>query len=288
VRKLARRVAAASIRHLATALFLNHDRRRVYLAVFSKFVGYFDASGKATDPLVLYVSGFVSTEAKWLRFEREWGALLKRYDLTDFHTTNYVRGLDPEYARFKNNDAERDAFEAEAIRTIKRNTLKPFSNGIVLDAHRQLLSQYVVPSGYERPYSFCATMAFYSVMVWFSKQPRKKRATPDARIRMIFEDGEDSADWNPFSDTVYQEFGRRPVPQPKEDSPAQFQAADLLAWRHARLMKDSMSVDAGGPRPRREFFAGLFRQLPHSNSCGYHTPESLMRHAAKMGYPRRA
>src|SRR5206468_1768076 len=130
-------------------------------AVATTYAGFFDASGKPQDP-VLYVSGFVSTEKKWLRFEKEWRALLSRFGIKGlFHTSEYVRGVGEDYKHFIRNDARRIEFEAKAVSIIKRNTLKPFSYGVILADHRAIAARYVLPFGFERPYSFCGLQSVY-------------------------------------------------------------------------------------------------------------------------------
>lgn len=149
--------AYSALRHLAWVLFLKHDPRRAYFAlmvIHREYAAFFDASGKPKPGEVLFVSGFVSTEHKWVRFDEQWRALMKRWDIKKpFHTTHYARGQGSDYARFRDNDAERVAFESEAIPIIKRNTNKPFSFGIPIDGWNEALKQYALPPGLDRPYS---------------------------------------------------------------------------------------------------------------------------------------
>src|SRR6266705_640883 len=127
-----KRAVYSPIRHLAWALWLNHNPARRYLIVFTTYAGFFDASGKKRDP-VLYVSGFISTEEKWLRFEKQWKALLRQFGIKGmFHTSDYVRGAGEDYRQFLNDDVRRIAFETKAVTIIKHNTLKPFSYGIMI------------------------------------------------------------------------------------------------------------------------------------------------------------
>jgi hypothetical protein len=54
-------------------------------------------------------------------------------------------------------------------------------------------------------------------------------------LRVVFEDGDDHR--STFSDAMLKEIGQRPILEKKENFPAQFAAADILAWRHSRLLK---------------------------------------------------
>src|SRR6266566_4118790 len=235
--------AYSPIRHLAWALWLNHNPARCYLTVATTFAGFFDASGKPQDP-VLYVSGFLSTEKKWLRFEKEWRALLNHFEIKGlFHTADYVRGVGDDYRQFLHNDERRIEFERKAIAIIKRNTLKPFSYGIILADHREMVARYELPYGFERPYSFCGLQGVYWIVLWMKK---KKGLSLEDKV-------------HPFS------------------------AADILAWRHARLIREH---EAQAPRPRREFFGGLFKQLPH-DSCGFYNRRVLISFCEEKSFPRR-
>jgi hypothetical protein len=279
-----------SIRHLATALCLHHNPRRLYFAVASTYIGFFDASGKENDPLVMYVSGFISTEQKWRKFEAQWKALLTRYGISGpFHCAKYVAGNGLEYRQFR-DDPTRDAFEARAIAIIKRNTLKPFSMGLVLPDYWKTVATYKLPQAEERPYSFCALQGLYRIITWMGKRDRSRRSRLSPRLRpgmfhLVYEDGDDGQDL--FSNAVHAEIGLRPNFLPKTAC-VPFQAADILAWRHARLMKDLRRVEAGGERPRREFFDGLFDQLPHTDTCGYSDEPKLSEYCEAQGYERRA
>jgi hypothetical protein len=250
------------------------------VTALSTYVGYFDASGKPNDPLVLYVSGFMSTEKKWLKFEKQWWALLNAYGITGpFHTAQYVACNGPDYAQFKKNDPLRDAFEKQAIAIVKQHTLKPFSHGLVLSDYWDMVARYTLPFGFERPYSFCAMQGFYATVKWL----RKKKLRIGELVHLVYEDGDDDRDL--FSDAMYREVGVRPNFLPKNQC-VPFQAADILAWRHARLMKDLTKVESGGTRPRREFFPALFRQLPH-DSCGFYDRTVLHGYCEKQGYTKR-
>ena len=266
------------IRHLAWALWLNHNPARCYLAVATTYAGFFDASGKPQDP-VLYVSGFVSTEKKWLRFEKEWQALLTRFEIRGlFHTSDYVRGAGEDYRQFLNNEARRIEFEGKAVSVIKRNTLKPFSYGIILEDHKAIVARYELPYGFERPYSFCGLQGVYWIMLWLGK---KKGTSLQDKLHLIYEDGDE--DRGRFSDAMHRDFRRRPNFLPK-DKVHPFAAADILAWRHNRLIREHK---AKTPRPPREFFGALFKQIPHGPSCGFYDYKTLEAFCEEKRFARR-
>jgi hypothetical protein len=89
--------------------------------------------------------------------------------------------------------------------------------------------------------------------------PATKGCWPLEWIKVIFEEGDDDRDL--FSALVMRELGDRPVFRPKAEFPSAFVAGDILAWRHARLLRRRGLVEKG-----HACFAGLFKQLPH-DSC---------------------
>jgi hypothetical protein len=271
---------SSSVRHLARALWLNHVPARCYVAASVSYTAYFDASGKKQDPLVMYVSGFISTAQKWERFEKRWLALLDGYDIkSPFHTTDYVRGKKGSYSQFDNNDRRRDAFEKKATSIIADAVLQPFSFGMVLSGHRWMVENYELPFGCDEPYSFCALQSLYAVFRWVSKAKN-----PWDKFSFVYSDGDD--DRGLFSNAAKKDVGIRPDFRPYGEL-VPFQAADILAWRHARLMKDVVKVASGGERPRREFFPEIFKKIPHGQSCGYYDGELLAAYCAKKGYPKK-
>src|SRR6266487_3317473 len=273
------------LKHRARALWLNHNPARRYLALATSYFGFFDASGKPQES-VLYVSGFISTEEKWLRFEGTWKALLRQYGIEGwFHTSDYVRAAGEDYKQFRDNDALRSEFETKAVTTIKHHILKPFSYGVLLSDHREMVTRYEVPIGFERPYSFCAMQGVYFIWQWLEKKKRKKKGkktlTLQDRVHLIYEDGDE--DRGRFSDAMYHDFKLRPSFAAKQRAHP-FSAADILAWRHARLIK---VVKGEAPKPKREFFAGLFKQIPHA-SCGFYDRTTLESFCVEKNFKRRS
>jgi hypothetical protein len=256
------------------------------MAVLTRYTCYFDASGKPKDPgnpLVMYVSGFIATEAEWLTFESQWNRFLQSppYNFKNpFHTVNYVKCDGEDYEQFKNNDPLRDTFERRLTNIIRRNTRHPFSFGLVLPDYRKAQRLYVFPEEYERPYSFCGIQVVYKVVAWMKA---KRLGNPEDRLCLIFEDGDDDQDV--LSAAMHRHYGFRPNFRKKGQCPP-FAASDILAWRHARLLKDKTKVMAGGAWPRREYFTELFRQLPH-DSCGYTDLTVLVSFCEKQGYQKR-
>ena len=239
----------SSFYHLAWSIWGNRDPDKCHMGMFTT---YFDASGQPDQP-VLFVSGFISSETKWLRFEKEWGKLLHDYGIkSPFHTTNYVATRGQDYEVFRGDDALKDEFEERAILIIKRNTRKPFSYGLLLDEVKPIFARYEVPKEYtDSPYAFCGMVTAREMVRW-----TKEKLSGEDKIEVVFEDGDDDA--SVLFDLFKKTFGCRPSFRTKKDHP-QFQAADILAWRHRRLVMDRL---VRRKDPDREAFGILFKHIP--------------------------
>src|SRR5579872_4678568 len=90
------------LRHFVRAI---HQQRGAQVAMYS---AYFDASGTKRTP-VLTLGGFVSTVAKWERFEKQWARILKANDVSFFHMTEFASSKG-EFADWKGDSERRRKF----------------------------------------------------------------------------------------------------------------------------------------------------------------------------------
>jgi hypothetical protein len=150
----------SALHHLAWSVWLTHDSARCRFAMMTITVShtiYFDASGKPKPGDVFSSPGSSRQNASGLRFEKEWQSHMDKWGIRNpFHVTHYARGAFADYARFRNNDAERVLFEKKAGKPIKDYTCKPFSFGLAIDDYDEACSRYELSSGFDRPYSLAA------------------------------------------------------------------------------------------------------------------------------------
>ena len=273
-----RRRAYSHLEYLAYAVWLNHETRQRHMTMFT---AYFDASGSPSGTSVLFVSGFVASMEKWLRFETEWAALLDEFDIKGyFHMREFAPGVG-QYASWKNDLAKRIAFLSEAIRIIKRRTNKSFSSGVIIGDLNKVKRQYILPGFMNFPYSLCSMSIILDVSAWISKQVDKHGRRHD-RIKFVFEKGD------AHSGILTEELDRlgiriTPIFLTKEEC-SPFQIADLLAWEHARLTRDSIS---GSERPRRGSLEAIVKQISGREDWGFHNEKSLVQHCTLRDFPRR-
>jgi hypothetical protein len=216
------KTAYSPIRHLAWVLWGNHDPGRCFVAELGAF---FDASGRSDDKTVpaLFVSGFVSSEKKWLRFETEWLSLLTEYDIPrPFRMSKF-------YADYRDRPEARAAFLRAALRIIKRGTYKSFSSGVFMEAHKQASKQYVLPPVIADPFALCGLKVIAQVGIWIRNQNVTKP------IIFVFESG-DLGRGNLLKAVRGLKVGLEPIFASKKNIVA-FDPADMVAWVHARLAR---------------------------------------------------
>jgi hypothetical protein len=216
------------------------------------FTAYFDASGHPNDAgaaPALFVSGFVSTVEKWLKFKEHWLALLDEFHITPpFHMTDFETGHG-QYAAWKDDLAERERFRSAALHVIKRWTNKPFSSGVLLPDLDRLFREYDMPADVPRePYPFCGEQALDLLRVWLEHCVKDGRVRIGIdKLQIVFEDGDK------HKGLLEAGLARRnlhAIFMRKEDI-VPFQACDFLAWQHRRWLTNFAKFGAKNFRPRK-------------------------------------
>jgi hypothetical protein len=270
-------------KHLAYAIWSNHDPRRRFLA---HFTAYFDASGHPDHknpnlPPAFFVSGFVASVEKWLKFERKWLSLLAEYEIAPpFHMKDFEAGVG-QYAPWKDDKPRRDEFRGKAIDVIRLNTNKPMSVGLVLPDFYRWFQEYEIPDTLPRePYVWCGLAMHDRVQTWARNRIKAGAIRLTDKIEFVFETGDKHR--GRLADEFEKQTGRPPIFRRKDEAVA-FQACDFLAWENRRWLTDRQNPKWRGPRPSSVY---LHRHVP-SDYGGFVTWETLSRDAEKHGWPRR-
>lgn len=270
------------VRHLASAIWPNHDPKRDHLALFT---AYFDASGHpdAKDPApALFVSGLVARMQKWARFERHWLGMLAEHSITPpFHMTDFEAGRG-QYAAWRGDAERREAFRFRAIDVINRHTNKAFSVGIVVPDLRRMFEQFEVPDDLPRqPYPWCAMKACDYVARWALNRQRAGKQRGDDRFRFVFEYGDKHQGL--FTNAFRAAYHNVPLFDTKAGA-VPLQACDFVAWEHRNWLARRSAKP--GSRPPRPSAVRLVRLLA-PDSSSFSTLETLSGHCEQSGYPRR-
>lgn len=149
--------AISSVQRLSSIVFPSSARER-NMAMMSV---YFDESTGNGSP-ILVVAGFLSTDAQWLLFEREWRAVLDNFGLRAFHMQHFAtrkgefRGMD---------EPVRKRLLDGLLGIIRNRTMLGFASAVHLAAFNELFK------GNERiatgsPYNLCALSCNLHVGEW--------------------------------------------------------------------------------------------------------------------------
>ena len=112
-----------------------------------------------------------------------------------------------------------------------RNTLWSFSSGILLAGYDKVNAEYQLSESQGAPFAMCAMATTRSFVKW-----QTKRHVPTGSV--IFEDGDNGR--GDFIERFRSVTGRNPSMARKGEFSA-LEAADMLAYEHAKLVRDVAS-----------------------------------------------
>src|SRR5438128_1203686 len=153
------------LRHIISAVWLNRDPRKLWLAMFMAF---YDASGSERDrDGSLYVVGMLSTAQKWLRLDREWSDVLRGFRVPYFHMKEFAPGVGP-FEPWRDDAEKRREFLEELFRVVKKGVNKSFGHGFSLAEFRAVNKVYRFSEHYGGAYCFAAGACLASVKQWMA------------------------------------------------------------------------------------------------------------------------
>jgi hypothetical protein len=245
------------------------------------FSAHFDESGTPDDShVVLTVAGFVSSVDKWSKFELEWPKILRGAGLPDgtiFHMKDFARN-DPPYQDFKGDSKRKAAFVSDLIKCTKRNVNKAFSFTVALRDWEYLNQRFLVAESLGFPYAFCGRMCVGAVLKWAAKKP-------GAKVEFYFEDG--ATHRSQLKKILKLNDNIEPGFRSKEQM-VQFQPADLLAWKHRKILASVVNYSGDGDIDLYNSIQRSsveLRSIPHT--FGVHTRESMEPLIKRAAIPRR-
>jgi hypothetical protein len=197
--------------------------------------GYFDESGDLkTGDRIFCISGYFIETEQARQMDRDWRAVLAKYNLDFFHMVDCAHGVDG-FQHLKL--AERIAVVTDLISLIKRYTLEGFSVFAVGDAYEA--------SGAPDVYSDCASNCVKALELFL--QERRQ----EGKIAYFFENGHASAGtaYNHMAKKIQRSSDSLTFSS-KQEIPL-LQAADLLAWQSCKYAKDYFYPASNNREPRR-------------------------------------
>lgn len=208
---------------------------------------YFDESSSHDGSPVLCVAGYLYEREKSLLLDKEWGKILKEYDLPYFRMSSCAHGQGP----FKSLSMdERICAAKKAIKAIKDNALRGLVTTVVEDEYNQSVGP-LDPFG--AAYAWCCFMSLVGVAHWadknnyngdiayFFEAGHAHQITTNKIMNSIFEVEEMRQNFRYGSHSFVDKQKVRPV-----------QSADMLAWHGATFQKRLLG---GRTTPRKDFKA---------------------------------
>ncbi len=272
------RTQYSPIRHLAWAVWLNHDPVRCWMPAYA---AYYDASGTEHDGTSpLFVVGLAATEARWLAFEREWNRKLRYLQLPYFHAKEYAHFKGP-FERLKEADPDK-RMEALGVllHVIKRHIAKAFIVQLSQSVFDAADADYHLNDVFRSPYPLAAGSCVARVKAWMAA---KHPASP---MHHVFEKGDSGQ--GPFIETLEREGIAGITTNPKKDAQGEwfrpFEAADLVAYECAVAIRRNLQGVKRGPRYPVKLIVSHIPQEYY-----VHTVESIKAECEKYptAFPRR-
>lgn len=255
------------LRHLALSIWLNHDPKERYMA---NFTAYFDASGHPdAKGSAMFVSGFIAPISEWVKFEREWLSLLAEYGIKNpFHMAEFI-ACSEQFVGWKHNEKRQLEFYGRALKVIQRRTNRAISQGVIVDDFWKLVNEYVIPddhaaaSSLKTPLSFCAVGACIQIAKWANRR-RRRGLKMTGTIEIVFDRGDKHR--GQMATALRDVFNTDPIFKDKKDV-VPIQAADILAWEHARVC--GIVIDGNVQKLRMSSWPDIQRLFPGSDEWAY-------------------
>ncbi len=261
------------LRHLVNAVRLNHDPRSTVIVALT---AYLDASGTQDEGTYLIVSGFLSSEKLWLKFEREWKRVLDRAGINYFHMKEFTQSMG-QFRAWKGQEEKRKELLRRLIDIIGRTTMQSFSAGVLLADWGQCNNQYQLREQRFTPYALCGWVCVEQVYRWC-----EEKSYPKNEVLFIAERGDKGQ--GDLVRRVEQDYGVRlrleaKVPEKVELPITPLQASDFAAWQINKHLRQHAE---GTLKQLRRDFVSLLSRVPHQS---YHRHFSMKPALTKTGQP---
>ncbi|MGI9067069.1 MAG: DUF3800 domain-containing protein [Pyrinomonadaceae bacterium] len=224
---------------------------------------YFDESYANPNPTVYTVAGYISTDRRWVKFQKAWMGLLNKHVLTRWCEVYgpekriffHMKEFDNPHSKIYGDWPVKKKiwFLKELHKVIKKAYLRSFSSGVVVADYNNLSDAEKFAIG--SPHVCAAINCVKQVGIWADKENREQP------ILYVFERGtvNDNVLMSVFDNTMSQsakEYYRmeKAALGDKRDMP-QLQAADILAFETRKEVE--RELDNPNQRKARESIKNL-------------------------------
>jgi hypothetical protein len=197
-----------------------------------------------------FVCGYVASGAQWEAFELEWRRYLDRYDIQDFHLTDYC-ACARQYKKWKGKEFDpiRSKFMEDASEVIRKFARYGFVSAVSDSVFESINESYLVAESFGSPYGLlgraCADLAHFRRLKFYPNENE---------MEYIFEDGgPDRAgliramtELRPAFPRPIFKAGKNSNPSSKypegRNASLQLQAADYLCYEVRKLFADQIKT----------------------------------------------
>lgn len=233
-------------------------------------IGYFDESyTHPPAPRVYTLGGYISTDRKWKRFQREWGSVLDVAGIPFFHMAKY-EARKKEYEGWTNEKRIRILRTLHSI--IKKRVMAGFAVSLMLSDYEEIMTDEI-KAYFGNPHQFVTIACMRHIAKWHYEQNYKEN------ISYVFESGSGyDADVMRLLTGVINDERQANVYRVNSCSIENkrkllpLQAADILAYEVTKV--HAREVDSDNTRPVRQSVKNL--RLPNINEWYYYTKKELL------------
>ncbi len=201
------------------------------MLIANKVTSYFDASGR-DEHAVIIVAGYISTVAKWDRFDRDWRKVIarKEFDVPYFHMMKFAHSVGV-FEGWKGDEPRRRRFINALLTVLSRYARAGFACMIKQAIWDSLDGVYPLHETYGRPFALAGRDCVNKAHHWGEVLHHYKRS----EIKSVFEAGDPGkGDLMRVIEEAQKpvplfEYGR-PKPELEHPGTPALQAADFAAW----------------------------------------------------------
>ncbi len=221
---------------------------------------YFDESFNDPPNGVMTVGGFISSEKRWLWFEREWKKLLVKWKIGYFRMAEFAQCKD-QFAGWENRQDDRLAFLKEAIEIIGKTARQSFAASLPLKDWDFCNEGFMLKEQGFLPYPLCGFSVVNHVFWWCEQQ---LPPYPKDQVPFIFEKG-DGLHQGELRKVVDRYFDieihfERKIPKDIFKQPlGALQAADFVSWHCRNVVR---KYEMRELKRFRGDFENLFARVP--------------------------
>jgi hypothetical protein len=146
----------------------------------AKYTVFFDESG---DQHIKVFAGFVAANEQWERFEREWRAVLKRFNAPPLHMRTFAHSVN-EFAEWKGDERRRISFLQALIGIIRIRTRTSFAAAVLVNDFNEVARRHPDLRENHTPFAIAGNSCILKVARW-----AQRYKIPGEDVALLFEDG---------------------------------------------------------------------------------------------------